>query len=214
MPEQQQAQAPSDPTVLHIKNMVCARCVRVVRQTLEDLGVPVQAVQLGRVQTPLPPTQLDLPAIRRALELEGFELLEDERARLLERIKAEVIALVQDDGLPRLRTNLSDHLAARLGRDYGTLSSLFSSLEGITLERYAILQKIERAKELLVYGEQTVSEIAYRLGYSSGAHLTNQFRRETGFSPTAYRRQKHHHRRPLDQVTRPSAGGKPGPKPR
>lgn len=189
-------------TTLHIKNMVCSRCIRAVRSSLSELGIPVAHTELGKVEIPLPAEQLDLPAIREALEKEGFELLEDSRARLVERIKTEVINLVQKDKIGSLKTNLSDYLATQLDKEYATLSSLFSSVEGITLERFAILQKTERAKELLVYGELRVSEIAYRLGYSSGAHLTNQFRQETGFTPTQYRKQKAHHRHSLDELGR------------
>lgn len=187
-------------TTLRIKNMVCSRCLRVVRERLEGLGLPLTHLELGRADIALSATAIDLEAVRRTLEAEGFSLIENERVRQVERIKAEIIALVQQDRLGELRTNLSIHLSENLEQDYASLSSLFSALEGITLERYFILQKTERVKELLAYGELTVSEIAHRLGYSSGAHLTNRFRQETGFTPTQYRREKHHARQPLDEV--------------
>jgi AraC family transcriptional regulator len=126
--------------------------------------------------------------------------LEDKRARLVEKIKTLIIELVQSEKLENLHINLSDYLSDKTGKDYAHISNLFSALENLTIEKYFILQKIERVKELLVYGDLTLSEISYQLGYSSVAHLSAQFKQVTGFSPSEFRKLKAHPRRPLDEV--------------
>lgn len=186
---------------LYIKNMVCNRCIKVVREELEKLGLQVQNIELGKVIVTADENQLpDLKEIKRVLEENGFELLEDKKVQTVERIKTLIIELIQDDKLEMLHENLSGFISRSIGRDYHYLSSLFSSIENITIEKFIILQKVERIKELLVYDEQTVSEIAYRLGYSSSAHLSNQFKQVTGFTPTQFKQLKAHSRKPLDEV--------------
>ena len=129
----------------------------------------------------------------------GFELIDDPRIRTVEHIKRLIIELVhQQDN--RLRTNLSQYLATECRHDYGTLSKLFSETQGTTIEKYFIAQKIERAKELLDYGELTLNEIADRLNYSSTAHLSAQFKAQTGCTPRQYRQQKERARIPLDKI--------------
>ena len=183
--------------VLHIKNMVCPRCGRVVREELENLGLQVQQVELGRAVV-CSKGELPLQQIREALEAAGFELLEDQKARLVEQIKNLIIDLVHHHP-KELQVNYSDYIAERIGREYHYLSQLFSQLENVTIERYIILQKIERVKELLVYGELTLSEIAWQLHYSSVAHISSQFKQVTGFTPTEFKKLKGH-RKGLDQV--------------
>ncbi|SDK21559.1 Helix-turn-helix domain-containing protein [Catalinimonas alkaloidigena] len=192
-------------TQLKIKNMVCPRCIRVVREEMERLGYQVRDVTLGEVL--LSDADPDLTKIARMLEGNGFALLADPKDRLVEQIKTEVIDLIRSGRIESLHVKLSDYLAERLDRDYTTLSHLFSTHEGITLERYTILQKIERAKELISYGELSMSEIAYQLGYRTIAHLSSQFRQIVGESPTAYRKSLQSRgeadpRRPLDGVTK------------
>ena len=193
---------PAETTVLHIKNMVCDRCIRVVREELENLGLSVRSVRLGEAVIAAKGVEKKFDRVREILEKNGFELLGDKKAKLVERIKTVIIRLIHapDDGKPNV--NFSTAIARELGYDYPYLSRLFSSVENLTIERFIILQKIERAKELLVYGELTLSEISYRLRYSSVQHLSNQFKQVTGFTPTSFRRMKGQKRKPIDQVAR------------
>ena len=188
------------PVTLHIKNMVCPRCERVVREELEKLGLEVRHVELGEAQVfPKAGGEVEQEAVRVALEQAGFELLEDQKAKLVERIKTLIVDLIHHHP-EELRVNYSDYIAAQIDRDYHYLSQLFSSLENVTIEKYIILQKIEKVKELLVYGELTLSEIAYQLHYSSVAHLSNQFKQVTGFTPTEFKKLKSHQRKGLDKI--------------
>lgn len=184
---------------IYIKNMVCDRCVMVVRGVLERLGLAPLSVELGRAELPAPLTGTARQALHEALIPLGFELIDDPRARTVEQVKRLIIGLVHQHG-DRLQTNLSQYLAQACRRDYGTLSKLFSETQGTTIEKYFIAQKIERAKELLDYGELTLNEIADQLDYSSAAHLSTQFKALTGLSPRQYRRQKRKTRIPLDKV--------------
>lgn len=187
-------------TTLHIKNMVCSRCIRVVREELEALGLNVERITLGEVVVE-ETEHLSMAALRERLQANGFELLESEKAKLVEVIKTLVIELVQSEDLSEMQGNLSEVIAKRVGRDYAALSHLFSSVEAVTIERYFILQKIERAKELLTYGERSASEIAYSLGYSSPAHLSRQFKQETGSTPSEFKRSRQYaHRIPLEKI--------------
>jgi len=178
--------APPAPgsTRLIIRNMVCARCVEAVERALTQLGLPLQQVVLGAadVAGPVP----NRPAVQAALQAAGFELVDDPARQLVEQVKAVVVELIHYTPAAELRQNFSVYLSQRLGRDYHQLSQLFSALEGLTLEKYIIRQKVERAKELLSYQEATVAEVARQLGYSSAAYLTNQFRQVTGMSPTEF----------------------------
>jgi AraC-like DNA-binding protein len=140
-----------------------------------------------------------MPEVRKSLQAAGFDLLDDKRSRLVSQVKAEIIALVRERN-GELTRNLSDVLRENLHYDYGYLSSLFSESEGTTIEKYFIAQKIERVKELLVYEEKTLSEIADELHYSSVAHLSAQFKRVTGLTPTFFRQVGHRRRIPLDEV--------------
>lgn len=191
--------AMDETRILHIKNMVCNRCVMVVTRLLERLELHPVRVVLGEAELsdPLPVARRD--EVRRALEECGFELLDDPRDRLVERIRTAVIELVHYDA-SAARVNLSDYLAERCHADYSLLSKLFTEACGTTVERYYIAQKIERVKELLSEGELSVGEIADLLHYSSVAHLSAQFRRETGLTPSAFRRLGEHVRCPLDEV--------------
>lgn len=184
---------------LHIKNMVCNRCILVVRQLLERAGLAPLSVELGRAVVREAPDRARLEALRVQLESYGFELLDDKRLRLVERIRTAVIELVHySDGGSKV--NLSDYLRERCHRDYSSLSKLFSEVCGQSIEKYYLAQRIERVKELLTYDELTVGEIADRLGYSSTAHLSAQFRSQTGLSPSEFRRLKGRGLKPLDEV--------------
>lgn len=183
---------------LYIKNMVCNRCIIVVQQELDKLGIGFSAIRLGEVDLAekLQPEKSD--AIRAALAAVGFELIDDRKSKLIGQVKNIIIDVVHHQ--KKLRTNLSDHLAEQIGKDYSYLSNLFSDIEGTTIEQYTIHQRIERVKELLVYGELTLSQIAHDMGYSSVAHLSNQFKKVTGLTPSHFKGIKDKKRTPIDQI--------------
>ncbi len=190
-----------EETVLHIKNMVCPRCIKVVREELQKLGYEVLHIELGQVKLAQSKSGLDVEAIKDVLSKEGFELIEDTKAKLIDSIKTEIISLIQkykDEDLEKL--NFSKHLSKTFHKDYNYLSSLFSKTEGITIEHFIILQKIEKAKELLKYGELTLSEIAYRLGYSSVQHLSRQFKQVTGLTASEFKNNMKLPRKFIDSV--------------
>jgi AraC family transcriptional regulator len=186
---------------INIKNMVCPRCIKVVRDELTKTGFTVSSVSLGEavVDEELSPEALN--KIKEVLEKEGFELLEDKKAKIIERVKIAVISKIHSpEGLPE-SFKFSSYIADEIGLDYNYISTLFSSTENITLERFIILQKIELTKELLRYGELSLNDISWRLGYNSVQHLSNQFKSVTGFSPTEFKKFKAIKRHPLDDVT-------------
>lgn len=186
-------------TKLHIKNMVCNRCIMVVQNELEKLGLHPTYVELGEVMLENELDKAQKDQLEKRLTVLGFELIDDKKSRLIENIKKHIIDLVQvQDG--DLKINLSDYLSQKLHHDYNYISSLFSEVEGTTIEKYFIAQKIEKVKELLVYDELSLSEIAYQLNYSSVAHLSNQFKKVTGLTPTHFKNIKDIKRKPLDEV--------------
>jgi len=188
------------PTVLHIKNMVCPRCIESVQQVLTDLGFEVLGIKLGEVKINKAPSSEQLENIASKLQQKGFELLRDRKSVIVEQVKSEIIKLVHHSENEILNVNLSSHLSQLIGADYSSISNLFSSMEGLTIEKFTILQKIEKAKELLSYGELTASEIAFKMGYSSAAHLSAQFKKETGMTPGQYKKLKEKKRNPLDKI--------------
>lgn len=189
-------------TVLSIKNMVCNRCVRAVDLIVRAQGFIPSEVRLGEVRLDVEIDDLRRERLRAELEKEGFELLDDKRRRLIESVKLAVIDLVHHGDEETLATvRISDYLRTALNTEYAVMSALFSQLEGMTLEKYVIHQKIERVKELMMYDELRLGEIAYRLGYSSVHHLSNQFKRVTGMTPTEFKR-SFRVRVPLDMVGR------------
>lgn len=189
---------------IYIKNMVCGRCRRVVRESLESLGLTLTRVDLGEADISDWPATCSIADVRRVLQANEFDMLEDPKTVLIEQLKTLIINEVYyGPGDKPTHQNFSDFLAEKTGHDYGQLSALFSSVEGITLEKYIIAQKIEKVKELLTYGELTVSEIAFRLAYSSVQHLSNQFRQVTGQTPGAFRQAGDRSpRRDLDKLQR------------
>lgn len=189
-------------TTLYIKNMVCNRCIRVVREELEKLGLRIQRIELGEVDVENN-KPFDLKKVQNVLKENGFELMEDEKVKVIERIKLAILKLVQHDhSVSPQKDKISTYIAHELGHDYHYLSSLFSSIENVTIEQYIILEKIERVKELFKYGELTLSEIAYKMGYSSVQHLSNQFKKVTGMTPSYFKDLKQSLRKPLDEVTK------------
>lgn len=185
--------------VLYIKNMVCTRCILVVRQELERVGLTPVQVNLGEAELAAMPGTRQISQLSQRLEELGFELLDDRRKKEIERIKNLLTKKVQEGALEE-HFVISVYLGEAIRKDYPALSRLFSEVEGITIEQYFILQKIEKVKEWLAYGELTLSEIAWKLGYSSVAHLSAQFRKVTGMTPSAFKKGGGRRRVPLDKI--------------
>jgi YesN/AraC family two-component response regulator len=171
----------------------------VVQQVFESLGYSPVRISLGEVETANPIADDDLEQLRKTLVSIGFELIDDTKSRIIEKIKNTIVQSVHhnhDD----LKVNYSEYIESHLNRDYNYLSSLFSEVEGTTIEKYIIHQKIERVKELLVYDELSLSEIASQMGYSNVAYLSNQFKKVTGLTPSHFKQVKENKRKPLDEV--------------
>ncbi|MES1222922.1 MAG: AraC family transcriptional regulator [Bacteroidota bacterium] len=183
---------------LYIKNMVCPRCVKAVEGVLETAGAKPVYVHLGEVLLEKPLSSQQSEAISIRLKQLGFELLDDNLKKLIDKVKSIVIQHIhykEDE-----KFIFSEVLAKELNKDYSVISKLFSETEGITIEQYVILQKIEKVKELLAYNEMNLNEISFKLGYSSVAHLSAQFKKVTGLTPTQFKAQGIHLRKSLDDV--------------
>lgn len=180
--------------------MVCDRCISVVSQQLQHLGLRVKEISLGEAIVQPDPSEEKLSEISAALKVLGFELIDKEKDKLIERIKNMIIELVHHSSQPELHIVFSEVLSDRLHKDYGYLSRLFSESEDTTIEKFIIQQKIEKVKELIQYGELNLNEISWQMGYSSSAHLSNQFKSVTGMSPREFKSQDVNNRRPLDKV--------------
>lgn len=184
---------------LYIKNMVCGRCKMVVKAELEKAGLHPLHVELGEVEIT---QELPKPALDRlnaGLKQLGFEIIDDRKGTIIEKIKTELISQVHQAG-EQNGINISQYITAKLHYDYAYLSNLFSEVEGTTIEKYLISVKIERVKELLVYDELSLSEIAWQLGYSSVSHLSAQFKKLTGLTPSFYKSLKEHKRKNIDEL--------------
>lgn len=186
-------------TTLFVKNMVCNRCILVVQNELEKLDFKIKNIRLGEVTLENDLTSEDKQKIENVFEPLGFEVIDDKKGRIIEKIKNTIINLVHHQEQD-LKTNLSDVVSEELHHDYNYLSNLFSEIEGTTIEKYFIAQKIEKVKELLVYDELSLSEIAFRLNYSSVAYLSNQFKKVTGLTPSHFKQVKEDKRKPLDKL--------------
>ncbi len=186
-------------TTLYIKNMVCNRCILVVRNELERIGAKAQAVDLGEVTLSQPLTSAQRQTLEEAFRSLGFELIDDRKSKIIDKVKTLIIELVHQHN-SELRTNLSEYLTRHIYHDYSYITHLFSEVEGTTIEKYFIAQKIERVKELLVYDEMTLTEIAFLLHYSSVAHLSHQFKQVTGLTPTHFKNIRTQKRKPLDEI--------------
>ena len=189
-------------TTLYIKNMVCNRCIAAVKQELEKQGLHPEKITLGEVEISDHLSEKQLHDLDAALLELGFERIDDRKARLIEAIKNKIIQLIHHSDGVDIKVNWSRILSEQMHYEYNYLSSLFSSVEGITVEQYIIRQKIEKVKELLFYDELTLSQIANRLGYSSVAHLSAQFKKVTGLTPSEMKKSRdlHHNRKPLDSI--------------
>ena len=184
---------------INIKNMVCQRCIMVVSEIFNDAGIEVENVQLGKVETRHPVDNETLEQLDRELKNVGFEIINDAKSRLIENIRNASIDYVYKHSGEH-EENFSDYLTGKLNLDYPYLSTLFSSATGTTIEKHLINLKIERVKELIVYDEKSLSEIAWELGYSSVAHLSGQFKKVTGFTPSYFKKLGEQRRNSIDEV--------------
>lgn len=183
---------------LFIKNMVCPRCIMAVEQILARLNIPYINIGLGEVELENSLSKEKQEELIENLNAIGFEWIDEKKDRLTEQIKVALVKLIYDQ--VELKVNLSNYLSSLLKLDYTYISNQFSEAEGTTIEKFFIAQKIERVKELLAYDELTLSEIAFKMNYSSVAHLSGQFKRVTGLTPSQYRQSDHSQRRSIDQV--------------
>jgi AraC-like DNA-binding protein len=179
--------------------MVSARCKMVVRDALKEMGLHFVIVDLGEVDVMENITTAQREQLRTTLQDAGLELMEDKRAILLEKIKLAIIDIVhhrEED----MKINFSHYLSEKLDYDYTHLANIFSEASGTTIEQYMIAQKIERIKELITYDELNITEIAWKMNYSSVAHLSNQFKKVTGLTPSHFRKIKENKRQTLEEV--------------
>lgn len=189
------------PATLLVKNMVCTRCIMTVEDILRRTGIAYDRVLLGEIQLPQPLTATQKDALVPQLHAVGFEIIDSHSTVLIEKAKQLIIRRARCEVEAReAALTLSRYLSDHLNYEYTHLSSMFSAVEGRTIEQYYIEQRIERAKELLVYGQHTLSEIAHQLGYSSVAHLSGQFKKITGLTPSHFREVGAARRQSLDKL--------------
>ena len=174
---------------IYIKFMVSLRCKIIVQQELEKIGIPYLSVELGLVETKDQVSDQERNQLSLNLKRVGLEILEDKRSILIDKIKNVIIEMIHyADELPKI--NYSDYISDKLGYDYTYLSNMFSEVKGITIQQFIIIHKIERVKEMLLYEKLNLTEISYRLNYSSVSHLSNQFKKVTGLTPSYYKKLK------------------------
>ncbi|MCC5938010.1 MAG: helix-turn-helix transcriptional regulator [Lunatimonas sp.] len=184
---------------VYIKYMVSLRCKMVVKAELEKLGLKYDSLQLGVVDILGEVTPVQLEEFSKGLKLSGLLVMEDHKSILIERIKNVIIEMIHyDDELPKV--NYSDYISEKLGYDYTYLANLFSEVKGTTIQKFIIKHKIERVKELILYNELSLSEISYKLHYSSAAHMSNQFKKETGLTPSFFRKVKKRREENLEKL--------------
>jgi len=179
--------------------MVCNRCILAVKQDLDKITKKSFSVSLGEVALETPLTEKETAQFRESLHALGFELLDDQKQKQIEKIKSLLVAKIQNGELEE-HFSISEYLGRSLRKDYPAISRLFPEVEGMTIEQYFILLKMEKVKEWLAYDELTLSEIAWKLGYSSTAYLSGQFKKMTGLTPSHFKKTGNTHRRPLDSV--------------
>ena len=184
---------------LYIKYMVSLRCIMMVKEELNKLGLHYVIVELGTVEILEDITQEQHGLLKINLQKSGLELLDDKKSILIEKIKAVIIEMIHyADELPKV--NYSDYISEKLHYDYTYLANVFSEVRGITIQQFIIIHKIEKVKELLLYDELNLTEISYKLHYSSVAHLSNQFKKVTGLSPSFYRQLKQKRKQNLENM--------------
>jgi AraC-like DNA-binding protein len=173
---------------LQIKNMVCNSCIKIVTEELTSLGFRIKSIELGKVELAWAADDKELEIIKNRLMNNGFELLSDRTSKLISKIKTEILKVVHHGEKVPVNNKFSEFLSHRVGHDYSYISNLFSSAEGLTIEKYLILQKIEKVKELLVYNELSLNEISFLLDYSSAQYLSSQFKKITGLTPSHFKK--------------------------
>ena len=184
---------------LYIKYMVSIRCKMVVKDALEKLGLHYVILDLGTVEVMKDLTEVEREKLRKMLLLSGLELMDDKKAMLIEKIKNTIIEMVHyTDELPKV--NYSEYISEKLGLEYTHISKIFSEVKGITIEQFIIAHKIERVKELLLYDELNLTQISYIMNYSSVAHLSKQFKKVTGLTPSFFKQLKDKKRIALENV--------------
>ncbi|MDP1745747.1 MAG: AraC family transcriptional regulator [Bacteroidota bacterium] len=184
---------------LYIKYMVSTRCKMAVKEELKKLGLHFTPVDLGEVEIMENITAEQREQLKIALLDSGLELMDDKRAVLIEKIKNVIIEMVHHSD-EMIKMNFSDFLSEKLNHDYTYLANLFSEVQGTTIEQFIISHKIERIKELMIYGELNITEIAWKMNYSSVAHLSNQFKKVTGLSPSHFKQLKDKRRSPIEDI--------------
>lgn len=187
-----------DNKELYIKNMVCPRCILAVKDILNKHNIQPVHIELGKAILSEPLDSEITEQLRNELSEIGFELLNDSQKQIVEQIKNTIIDRIYNN--ENETVSLSDILTKKINRDYSFISKLFSSTEGVTIEQYTILQKVERIKELLSYDQLTLSEIADKMGYSSVAHISSQFKKITGMTPSQFKSQSVIHRKSIDNL--------------
>ena len=184
---------------LFIKYMVSTRCKMVVKEELKKIGLHFIFVDLGEIEIMENITDEKRVLLKKGLLNSGLELMEDKKAILIEKIKNVIIEMVHySDEIPKV--NYSDYISEKLNHDYTYLSNIFSEVKGMTIQQFIINHKIERAKELLLYDEYNLTEISYKLNYSSVAHLSNQFKKVTGLTPSHFKKLKEKRRNPIEEI--------------
>jgi AraC-like DNA-binding protein len=186
-------------SIIHIKNMVCPRCITAVKEILDGLKIQYQNIELGQVVLPEPIDKNHLKIFENKINSLGFELLEPGKSSLISKIKTVIIDQIHYNKEP-ISINFSSLIGDKLHHDYSYLSRLFSSVEGVTIEKFIVRQKIEKVKELLFYDELSLSEIAFKMDYSSVAYLSTQFKKETGMTPTQFKNTHQPGHRHLDSL--------------
>ncbi len=187
---------------LFIKYMVSIRCISAVSAILKECKIQPHNTQLGEIEIPDDVSTEQMKLLDQKLKQAGFELMEDKKAQMIEKTIGVIIDMIhnQEDG-PKV--NYSDYISEKLHFDYTYISNVFSHIKGITIQQFIIIHKIERIKELIIYNELSISEIAWKLNYSSAAHLSNQFKKITGLTPSSFKALKIRLRKPLEEVGNP-----------
>ena len=184
---------------LFIKNMVCPRCIMSVENILKENKLEPKQVRLGEIELIKSLNKKQLEKFSADLQKVGFELLDDQKKQVIEKIKSLLVQKVQQGNIEE-HFSISKYLTKKIFKDYSSISKLFSEVEGITIEQFFILQKIEKAKEWLIYNELSLSQVAFNLGYSSSQHLSSQFKKLTGMTPTQFKSLGTLHRKAIDNV--------------
>ncbi len=179
--------------------MVSNRCKMVVKEVLKEMGLHFIIVDLGEVEIMETLTDIQREQLKISLLESGLELMDNKKAVLIEKIKNIIIQLIHHSE-ETIKTNFSDYLSEKLNHNYTYLANLFSEVQGTTIEQFIILHKVERIKELIIYGELNITEIAWKLNYSSIAHLSNQFKKITGLSPMHFKQLKDKRRKPIEEI--------------